>query len=85
MAYEHQAEVNQASKAIIDGLMLGMDDVDNTIQAPQFISDALIAYNALGAAMSAESKKEYKAKVLIKLGVALVNRGSDILLPDSQS
>lgn len=85
MAYEHAREVNQAAKALLKVIDLAMKGDPQEVAKFLLFSDALKKFQDVAEAAKGEVKAEYKAKLYIKLGLALSSQGIDQILPDDKS
>ena len=85
MPYEHQKEVTQAAGSILELADILTDPVPDEQQVALLIAQVMETLAPLMSAMSAEEKREYKTKFLLKLLFAIGSRLLDKTMPDAES
>jgi hypothetical protein len=85
MSYEHQKEANQVSQNVMDVVGILTDDTPDQQQLTALLAESATIFAQVTATLSTEQKKEYKAKFLAAVGLAVTQRALNLLLPDAQS
>lgn len=85
MAYEHEQQAQAVANSVLAVINSFLDEIPDKDQIAALIANISATFLTVASALSAETKKIYKLKFVIRVGIIVVNRLINQLLPDSES